>query len=434
MAAPGIRPRLVVADAQGNIYDDPELQMVCRKGYEFSLPKPEELIPLPEGSELFLLPGRNAVGMNPQSGQLETTGELAVAAFVSPAHTLTAHAAYMTQNNAPVLPLFAYGAVGYAHNRFYVCAKKVDEDVRQVFTGIPQAKIEKKARELMRAYPKNRLMRHLMTNCVLTYACPAARNLALGRYEAPLPVSKACNARCVGCISKQESGSKICASPQNRMDFTPTAQELLEVMWHHARNETRHPIYSFGQGCEGEPLTQADLLEETIRTFRAQNGPGTINLNSNASMPEAIARLGAAGLTSLRVSMSSARPKVYERYYRPANFTFADVRQSILNAKKHGVFVSINLLYFPGVSDTEPELAALLEFLDQTRTDFIQLRNLNIDPELYLNLLADMEFGPSMGLANFRKRIRKACPWIRFGYFNPAVAADIKESTEAEEI
>ena len=165
MAAPGIRPRLVIADAQGNIYDDPELQMVCRKGYEFSLPKPDELIPLPEGSELFLLPGRNAIGMNPENGQLETTEELAVAAFVSPAHTLTAHAAYMTGNNAPVLPLFAYGAVGYANNRFYVCAKKVDEDVRQVFTGIPQAKIEKKARELMRLYPKNRLMRHLMTNC-----------------------------------------------------------------------------------------------------------------------------------------------------------------------------------------------------------------------------------------------------------------------------
>lgn len=426
MAAPGIRPRLVIADAQGNIYDDPELQMVCRKGYEFSLPKPDELIPLPEGSELFLLPGRNAIGMNPENGQLETTEELAVAAFVSPAHTLTAHAAYMTGNNAPVLPLFAYGAVGYANNRFYVCAKKVDEDVRQVFTGIPQAKIEKKARELMRLYPKNRLMRHLMTNCVLTYACPAARNLALGRYEAPLPVSKACNARCVGCISRQEAGSKICASPQNRMGFTPTVQELLEVMRHHARNETRHPIYSFGQGCEGEPLTQAALLEETIRAFRAENGPGTINLNSNASMPDAIARLGAAGLTSLRVSMSSARPEAYARYYRPTNYTFADVRQSILNAKEHGVFVSINLLYFPGISDTEPELEALLEFLTETRTDFIQLRNLNIDPEMYLELLAGLEFGPSMGLANFRKRIRKSCPWIRFGYFNPAIEEETK--------
>lgn len=31
-----------------------------------------------------------------------------------------------------MLPLFAYGAVGFANGRFYVCAKKVDEDVRQV--------------------------------------------------------------------------------------------------------------------------------------------------------------------------------------------------------------------------------------------------------------------------------------------------------------
>ena len=24
-----------------------------------------------------------------------------------------------------------------------------------------------------------------------------------------------------------------------------------------------------------------------------------------------------------------------------------------------------------------------------------------------------------MGLRNFRKRLRKACPWLKFGYFNP---------------
>jgi hypothetical protein len=24
-----------------------------------------------------------------------------------------------------------------------------------------------------------------------------------------------------------------------------------------------------------------------------------------------------------------------------------------------------------------------------------------------------------MGLANFKKRLKKACPWLEFGYFNP---------------
>ncbi len=142
--------------------------------------------------------------------------------------------------------------------------------------------------------PDNRLMNHLVAKCALTYACPAARNLCLGRYEAPLPVSRVCNARCIGCISQQEEGSKICATPQNRMAFTPTAKEITEVMLHHAGNEKDRPIYSFGQGCEGEPLTQAALITEAIAAFRARGGTGTVNINSNASMPETIPALAKA--------------------------------------------------------------------------------------------------------------------------------------------
>ena len=33
--------------------------------------------------------------------------------------------------------------------------------------------------------------------------------------------------------------------------------------------------------------------------------------------------------------------------------------------------------------------------------------------------LADPARQASMGLRNFRKRLRKDCPWLRFGYFNP---------------
>ena len=47
------------------------------------------------------------------------------------------------------------------------------------------------------------------------------------------------------------------------------------------------------------------------------------------------------------------------------------------------------------------------------------MRNLNLDPELYLELIEDVPTGPCMGLANFMKRLRKACPDLKFGYFNP---------------
>ena len=421
MTTSHIRPHLVAADEHGNIYDHPDLYMVCRKGNELALPKPDELIPLPAGSEFFLLPGRRALGLDPETGQLEALDEWAVAAFISPAHTLTATTAYLSDKDAPTLPLFAYGALGFARGRFYVAAKKVDEDPRQVFTGIAPQTVEKAALKLSRAFPQNRLVQHLMHKCVLTYACPAARNLALGRYEAPLPVSRACNARCVGCISQQSEDSPIAVTPQCRLTFTPTAEEIVEVMEHHAKNELTAPIFSFGQGCEGEPLTESPLLEAAIALFRSRGGQGTINLNSNASDPKAVAALAAAGLTSLRVSLNSAREEAYNRYYRPVNYTFAHVRESIGAAKAAGVFVSLNLLYFPGITDTEAELNALVELLTAYKIDFIQLRNLNIDPEMYLTLMQGLADEPSMGLANFRKRLRKECDWLSFGYFNPAV-------------
>lgn len=419
MPATPLKPLMLMADKDGNIFEHPELLMVCRQGNTWATPRPDEITPLPKGSELFLLPGRRAVGLNEESGELEPQEELAVAAFVSPAHTLTGHAAYISDAGAPTLPLFAYGAVGFANGRFYVCAKRVDPDKRQDFSNIPQLTITRKARELMRAYPANRLMQHLMSKCVLTYACPAARNLCLGRFEAPLPVSRVCNARCVGCISWQEENSPIQTTPQCRLTFTPTAEEIAEIMLMHGARETKTPVYSFGQGCEGEPLTEAPLLIEAIQLFRSKGGQGTVNLNTNASRPEMIAPLAQAGLSSIRVSLNSARPEVYERYYRPQGYSFKDVLASIKNAKTEGMFVSLNLLYFPGISDTEPELAALIDLLEQTKADFIQLRNLNIDPELYLELLEGIDFGPSMGFNNFKKRLRKTCPWLEFGYFNP---------------
>lgn len=419
MASPNLRPHLVVADEHGNIYDHPDLLLLCRRGDEMALPRPDELMPLPDESDLFLLPKRRAVGLDPETGEAESLEEVAVAAFVSPAHTITAHPAYVSDADAPTLPLFAYGAVGYARGKFYVCAKRVDEDDRQVFKGIGAGRIRKNAHAIMKQFPNNRLMQHLMATCCLTYSCPAARNLSIGRHEAPLPTSRACNARCIGCISKQEKESKICSSPQNRLAFTPTVQEIVEVMEYHGRNEVDHPVYSFGQGCEGEPLTEAPLLMEAIQTFRKNGGRGTINMNSNASMPEAVAKLADAGLTSMRVSINSARNETYKRYYRPQGYDFDDVRQSIKEARKRGVFISLNLLFFPGITDTEPEVQALVELVRSCGVSFIQLRNLNIDPEMYMELVDGIEFGACMGLVNFRKRLRRQCPWLQFGYFNP---------------
>ncbi len=126
MASSSIRPHLVTADEHGNIYDHPQWLMVCRKGREFSLPRPDELMPLPKGGELFLLPGRHAVGFDPESGEVKVSEDVAVAARIAPPLLLAAHPAYDAEKSAPGLPPFAYGAVGFADDRFYICARQTD--------------------------------------------------------------------------------------------------------------------------------------------------------------------------------------------------------------------------------------------------------------------------------------------------------------------
>ncbi len=412
---------MVMADAEGQIFDHPELLMLCRHGRQWGPPRPDEIIPLPKESELFLLPGRHAVGLDSQ-GQIQVTDDLAVAAFLAPAHTISAHPCYATADQAPMLPLFAYGAVGFAHGRFFVCAKKVDNDPRQQFSHIPRKRIEQKAAELKKRYADNRLVQHIINNCVARYDCPAARNFALGRFEAPLPSSRTCNARCLGCISEQEKHSPIAVTPQCRLGFTPKASEIAQVMQIHASREREKPIFSFGQGCEGDPLQNASLLEESIAIYRQGGGAGTINVNTNGSRPEVLPALAKAGLTSIRVSLNSARPELYRFYYRPKTYQFSDALESLRCARRLGLFVSLNFLYFPGISDTEEEFEALSQLVGENGVSLIQLRNLNIDPEWYLK---NVEQGPGlpatsgMGLSSFLKRLKRRCPWLQFGYFNP---------------
>lgn len=406
-----------MADKNGNIFDDPRLLMVVNRAGAWRLPTENELIPLPRESELFLLPNRRAAGLNPQ-GEIEPGQGNAVAAFIAPGHTLDATPVYFSEKDAPILPLFAYGAVGYAKGRFWVCAQKVDNDPRQQFGSIKKEKIEKEASRLSRQYPENRLVQHIINNCVRVYACPAARNFALGRYEAPLPTSRSCNAACIGCISAQTAESPIKQTPQCRLAFTPSPEEIAEVMAIHEKREKNCPIYSFGQGCEGDPLANVDLLARATQIFRAQGGKGTINCNTNGSQPEAIKKLADAGLTSLRISLNSFRAPVYAAYYRPHDYSLEDVFTSMREARERNIFVSLNLLYFPGLTDCQPEIDALASLCEKTGVSMIQLRNLNIDPEWYAGLMQEYA-APAVGLKNFMKQIRKKCPWLRFGYFNP---------------
>lgn len=418
------RPNLVYANQDGEILDHPGLFMAGASGGAARPVGEAEVIPLPEGSELFLLPGRKPVGVD-HGGRLVTLDEdplhpdqtvSAVAAFMAPAHTATLYAAYRALPGAPNLPLFSYAALGFGEGGFVVTGVRVDPSPRQDPARFPAPeRIAAQAKRLMRRFAGNRLMTQLGT-CALTYACPAARNLMLGRWEAPLPTSPACNASCLGCLNDQSEGTFPCT--QNRLTEPPEAGEVAEVALFHLKN-AREPLVSFGQGCEGEPLLMGELLAESISLIRKKDPKSTVNLNSNGSLPAVVERLRREGLSSLRVSLNSLLPERHAAYYRPRGWSLDDALDSIRVMKKSGGFTSINLLTLPGITDRPDEVDALCAMIEDTGLDMIQWRNLNIDPAVYLEGLGDLPPQEPMGVARLIAELSRRFPRLRHGYFNP---------------
>lgn len=414
-------PSLVVSDGKGHVFELEEYQALGVSGENIVEIPPAEWIPLPEGSQLMELPGRLPVAKDRQTGEVVTlteTGDdkaLAVSAFVAPAYTVFYHAAWEKQARARRLSLYAYSAVGWHDGSFYVPAMRIDPDIRQDPPNFDQGEITRSARRILKRYPHNRLAEHLVNNCALTYGCPAALNYLLNRWEMPLPTARTCNSACIGCLSLQKD-SDVC-SAQHRIAFTPTADEIIEIAVPHLESAP-NPVVSFGQGCEGEPLSNPQLLYDAIKGMRQQTTKGTINLNSNASRPDVIAKLAEAGLDSLRVSMNSARPEFYTRYFRPKNYAFDNVLASIRVMKNAGRFVSVNYFVFAGFSDQPSEIAAFEKLLADFTIDLIQWRNLNIDPEWYWDELNPPEES-GIGIRQLIEYYKTKFPRLRHGYFNP---------------
>lgn len=430
------RPALVYADESGNIVDDPDLEMVGTSAGKWSRPNPGDWIPLPQGSELFSLPKRLPVGYSPSKRRYVTLETdpfrpgrpvQAVAAFVAPAHTQLYSCAFRSLPRAPLLPLFAYTAVGWYRDRFVTTALRIDPDVRQDLAGFDLDRLAANARKRMAAEKRNRLIVHL-GRCALSYGCPAAKNLFLQRYEAPLPTSPVCNASCLGCISFQDR-TDLCAT-QDRIRFVPKVEEILDVAVPHLQSAPE-AVVSFGQGCEGEPLLQARTLIDAVREMRRTTSRGTINLNSNGSLPDQVERLRDAGLDSIRVSLNSCRHEYYQAYYRPKGYRFEDVVRSIRRMKERNGFVSINYFVLPGVTDDPKEIEALRKLIDETRLDLIQMRNFNIDPQWYTSTIGFRSSGRPLGIRNLIARLKEQYPHLRFGYFNPCLDPAAKQGKDS---
>lgn len=413
-------PYLLYSDGKGNIFEDDTLYALGRAGWDAFPIEIEEWIKLPEGGSLYELPGRKGIGIDVLTGDMRLCEKgWAVAAFIPPAHTSTFIAAFETDPEAETLPLFCYTAAGWHNEEFYVTALRIEKDIRQECAGYDPEKIELGVEAMLEAYPNNRLVNHLAETCCRTYTCPAARNYFIGRWECPIPTSPACNSNCIGCISFQPESESI-TSPQDRLQFKPTAEEIVEFTVPHLMNAP-FPLVSFGQGCEGEPLLMWETIRESIKEIRKHTSRGSININTNGSMPKAVRALCEAGLDSIRVSTNSLQKSWYEKYYRPNNYKFEDIIESLKIVDEFGGWSSINYFVFPGMTDTEGEYEALRKVIKETNLKMIQWRNFNIDPDWYLGKMGVTEPMQIFGVRNLMDMLREEFPNLKYGYFNPAM-------------
>jgi wyosine [tRNA(Phe)-imidazoG37] synthetase (radical SAM superfamily) len=419
-------PYMLYADSRGNVYDHPYYRMAGFSGGRPVPIKQEDLVVMPEFSKLFYIPFGHPVGLDPATGESEVVTEVrsggsrtrcyGVAAFLEPGLVRSLLPAAEYGSKGGTLPMWAYTAVGFKDGQYLVPAFRIEYNHKWDPRNYDDRKLLPAVRKYRERGASGPLLDHLV-GCATDNHCFAAKNLFLGRWEAPLPVSRGCNANCLGCLSLQSEPT--CTASHQRISFKPSMEEIVAIAVPHL-DHAEEAIVSFGQGCEGEPLTEHTLIAESIMEMRKKTGKGTINLNTNGSWPDRIRELAQSGLDSIRISVNSVRPDFYRAYYRPKGYDFEDVVASIALSRDLDLYTMINYLVFPGISDQEEEIEALIGLIRKTGLNFVHLKNLCIDPRLYLQKMPKRN-AAGVGMKKMVAILRQEFPDLELGYFNQPV-------------
>jgi len=407
--------------------EHPHLLATIRSGEEL-LPANGEHVELPRHAKLVHLPGRLPVGVRERTGELELLREItangatfvpsAVGALLPPGYTRTFLPGEV-KADGPVLPQWAYAAAAWVGRRAVTWGLRTDRRSHWNPDRYSSPGLSGLVSAHRRRFPGNRVLAQLDT-CARIYRCFTSQNIFYARDEGAIPASVFCNAHCVGCISDQpEDGPP---ASHLRMEDGPSPEEMAEVGAYHLSRASGRSMISFGQGCEGEPLTRYQAIATAIRLIRQKTLRGSININTNGSLPHALAVLLDAGLDAVRVSLNSAAPDLYEAYYKPVGYGYQDVEASLLLARKRGAYVALNLLLFPGVTDRQGEVKVLEELVRRHHIDQVQTRSLCIDPMQYLEVAHGRGAGGKpIGVRRMLMALRRSAPWLSIGNFARAL-------------
>jgi len=437
---------MLFSTSDGQLLEHPYLKMAAHNGKEFVTPKPSELTVIPEKWDVMQLPDTLPVGVDPETGAFEIVDSIPGTSALPRAVAIHPPPGYVRQflpgakylpYRAPEatgarlqqfdeggmtgrsgLPLWAYTAVGFAGTGTVAAMFQGDELTRWGPWLYYQKDLEEKVHARLALDPENPVLNQLK-QCALEYRCCCAQNTFYGRWEAAVPMAPACNAACLGCLSKDAEWDA--PTPQKRLKFSPDGKDIGRVIAHHLTT-AEEAICSFGQGCEGEPTLSSEPLVEGVANARAVTRDGIIHLNTNGSKPKVVERAAEKGLSSIRVSVNTFDEAVFEAYYRPKDYKLSALYETLRVAKTAGLYRCINLLIWPGWSDTEAEMERISALCSEGLLDMIQLRNLCVDPAYYEKVLPK-ERGRVLGMRQMVDELHLRFPKLRFGTFNPRLAS-----------
>ena len=173
-------PYLIYCTPEGEIREEPRLQALAFGDRPLEA---SELIPLPDGVTLSMMPDRMAVGQR-RNGERQVVAQTrgwAAAALLPIGYTRTLLPAYEQVPDTEPLPFFGYTAIAGMNGRLYVAAIKTDDPHKWHPRAFNRRALTRVVREKQAAYPNNRIIAQ-HAHCALDYSCPTASNLfwALG--------------------------------------------------------------------------------------------------------------------------------------------------------------------------------------------------------------------------------------------------------------
>src|SRR5262249_5903552 len=149
-------PYVVYSTLDGSVGERRSLRAIDYDGAPLGV---ADLIPLPDGATLSMLPQRLAVGLNPQGERVTVSAQRGWP--LCPFAHLPPHLpAYKKPPEPPPFPFFGYTAIAVYRGRLSAAALRPDNPERCPPRNYDRRRLERLVRERLAAEPENRVLAH----------------------------------------------------------------------------------------------------------------------------------------------------------------------------------------------------------------------------------------------------------------------------------